>query len=116
VRSDLDRLSDILESATKIQSRVARGRQRFDADEDVQLAVVHLIEILGEACAGVSADTRRSYPRVPWRAAADMRNRVIHGYFDIDLDVVWGAAINEVPALASEVAKVLAEMTTQEGH
>ena len=114
MRSDLERLSDILESARKIESRVARGRPRFDEDEDVQLAVVHLLEILGEACAGLSTDTRRSYPDMPWRAAADMRNRVIHGYFDIDLDVVWGAAVNEVPALASAVAKIVAELTTEE--
>ena len=43
-----------------------------------------------------------------------MRNRVIHGYFDIDLDVVSGAAVNEVPALASAVAKIVAELTTEE--
>ena len=94
MRSDVERLCDILESATKIAARVDRGRGRFDMEEDIQLAVVHLLEILGEACAGLSAETRRSYPHVPWRAAADMRNRVIHGYFDIDLDVVWSAAVN----------------------
>lgn len=80
------------------------------------MAVVHLLEILGEACAGLSADTRRSYPDVPWRAAADMGNRVIHGYFDIDLDVVWAAAVNEVPALASAVARVVAALMTEEGR
>lgn len=95
---------------------MARGRERFDADEDLQLAVVHLLEILGEACAGLSSDTRRSCPEVPWRAAADMRNRVIHRYFDIDLDVVWGAAVNEVPALARAVASIVAEQATEEGR
>ena len=45
-----------------------------------------------------------------------MRNRVIHGYFDVDLDVVWSAAVNEVPALASAVAEILAELTTEEGN
>jgi hypothetical protein len=55
-------------------------------------------------------------PHVPWRAAADMRDRVIHGYFDIDLDVVWSAAVNEVPALASAAAEILAELTSEEGH
>lgn len=116
MRSDLERLSDILEAAGRIESRVARGRERFDADEDLQLAVVHLLEILGEACAGLSSDTRGFYPDVPWRAAADMRNRVIHGYFDIDLDVVWGAAVNEVPALATAVARIVADLTTWEGR
>jgi len=45
-----------------------------------------------------------------------MRDRVIHGYFDIDLDVVWSAAVNEVPALASAAAEILAELTSEEGH
>jgi len=62
VRSDVERLCDILESATKIAVRVDRGRGRFDMEEDIQLSAMHLLEILGEACAGLSAETRRSYP------------------------------------------------------
>lgn len=70
--------------------------------------------MIGESCAGVSENIRQSYPDVPWRAAAGMRNRVIHGYFDIDLDVVWSAAANEVPELARRVSEITAELMNEE--
>lgn len=104
---------DILETADRIAIRVARGREYFDAEEDTQLALVHLIEIVGEACAGVSAETRHRHPAVPWQGAARMRNRVIHGYFDIDLNLVWTAAAEEVPALVSAVRAALDESAAE---
>ena len=110
MRNDHERLSDLLEAAEKIADRVVRGRHRFDTDEDMQLALVRLIEIVGEACAHLSSDVQHRHPDVPWRAAAGMRNRVIHGYFDIDLDVVWAAAADEVPALASAARTALDEL------
>lgn len=116
MRNDQDRLADVVQAAARIADRVSRGRERFDADEDLQLAMVRLVEIVGEACAGLSADVRDSYPETPWRAAADMRNRVIHGYFDVDLDVVWGAAVHEIPALAAAAARALNRLETGEDH
>jgi len=113
VRSDRERLLDLLDATDRIAVRVVRGRERFDADEDAQLAMVRLIEIVGEACASVSAGTRSRHPAVPWRAAADLRNRVIHGYFDIDLDLVWVAAATEMPALAGPVRAALHELSAQ---
>jgi hypothetical protein len=70
VRSDRERLLDLLDATDRIAVRVARGRERFDADEDAQLAMVRLIEIVGEACASVSAGThsrrvRRELPEAP---------------------------------------------------
>ena len=113
MRSDRERLLDILDAADRVAVRVARGRAHFDADEDAQLALVRLLEILGEACASVSSETQRRHPTVPWRAAAGMRNRVIHGYFDVDHDLVWIAAEREVPALAEDVRRVLDEVTAE---
>lgn len=107
MRSDKERLSDVLDAAEKIRQRVAHGRDHFEADEDVQFAVVHLIEIVGEAVTHVSSDLRASHPEIPWRAVAGMRNRVVHGYFDIDHSLVWNAAEHEVPALAAKVRAVL---------
>ena len=71
------------------RSHVQDDRARFDIDELLQNAVLHWIEIIGEAARGVSDKVRDAYPEVPWRVIIDMRNRVSHGYFDIDLDVVW---------------------------
>ena len=115
MRNDADRLADVLDAAQRIAERVQRGRDRFIADEDVQLAIVRLLEIIGEACTGVSREVRERYPDVPWRAAADMRNRVVHGYFDIDLDVVWDAAAREVPKLAARVEAAAVDVRSEEG-
>jgi uncharacterized protein with HEPN domain len=113
VRADLERLDDILEileAASKISERVQRGRDRFDADEDTRLSVIHLIEMIGEATSRLSAQLREKYPEVPWRGAIAMRNRVIHGYFDIDYDRVWEAAAFEVPSFAAQVQVIRADV------
>lgn len=112
MRDDEEWLRDILDVAERIASRVARGRSRFDVDEDAQLALTRLIEIVGEACSHVSSDMIERHPEVPWRPVAGMRNRVIRGDFEIDLDLVWIAAQREVPALAQQVQRILGESTT----
>lgn len=111
MRHDADRLRDITDAAERIATRVARGRQEFDANEDVQLALVRLLEIIGEACRSLTDDITDSYPTIPWRAISGLRNRVIHAYFDIDLDVVWAACAAEVPRLASQVEDILGEIS-----
>jgi uncharacterized protein with HEPN domain len=103
MRYDRERLDDIMGAADKIAARVRRGKRRFDADEDTRLAIVHLIEIIGEATSRISSQLRDKYPEVPWRSAIGMRNRVVHGYFDIDFDIVWEAATVEVPPFAAQV-------------
>lgn len=62
-------------------------------------AVVRGIEVLGEAASKISPETRTAVPSVPWGAIVGMRNRLIHGYFDMDATVVWKTATEEVPAL-----------------
>jgi uncharacterized protein with HEPN domain len=70
--------------------RFISDRRRSDSESDQMLlfAVVRAIEVLGEAASKVSEDTRSACLEIPWSAITDMRNRLIHGYFDIDLDIV----------------------------
>ena len=68
-------------------------------------AVVRAIEVLGEAASKVSEDTRSACPEIPWSAITDMRNRLIHGYFDIDADIVWNTASIEIPALLNDLRR-----------
>jgi len=77
------------------------GRSRDDLDQDRMLlfSLVHAIEILGEAANKLSLDARTAAPQVPWGAIVAMRNRLIHGYFDIDTTIVWKTASVEVPEL-----------------
>lgn len=110
MRNDRERLLDILEAAEKIQTRVARGRDRFDADEDLQIVLTHLVQVIGEAASRVSGELVESQPAVPWRQVIGMRNRVVHDYFEVDLDILWVAVTADVPALADQISAVLAEL------
>jgi uncharacterized protein with HEPN domain len=64
-------------------------RDRFDSDGLLQDAVVRRLEIIGEAAGRVSPETVAAHPGIPWREIIGMRNRIVHEYFRIDLDVVW---------------------------
>jgi uncharacterized protein with HEPN domain len=76
-------------------------------------AVLHWIEIIGEAARGVGDKVRAAHPEVPWRVITDMRNRVSHGYFDIDLDVVWNTVTRDLPKLQESVTRILAELDSE---
>ena len=81
--------------------RFVEGRTRSDLDDDEMrvLALTKLIEIVGEAAKQVTAETRQQLPAVPWSAAARMRDRLVHHYFDIDLDVLWSTVESDLPGL-----------------
>lgn len=65
----------------------------------LRLALTKLVEIVGEAAKQVTPATQQEYPRVQWSAAAKMRDRLVHHYFDIDLDVLWITIQDDLPAL-----------------
>jgi uncharacterized protein with HEPN domain len=108
VRRDNERLADIIEAAEKISIRAGKGRQAFDADEDVQIVLVHLIQVIGEAASGLSDELTSAHPEVPWRQIVAIRNRVVHGYFEVDLDILWDVATIDVPYLAGQVRTIRA--------
>lgn len=89
-----------MEAASKAVSHAA-GRNRDDLDDDdlLCLALTNLVEIVGEATKHVSNDLRESHPEVPWSAAARMRDRLVHHYFDINLDALWSAVTEDLPRL-----------------
>ena len=107
MRSDRERLLDILEAVERIEVQAARGRSTFADEELAQTAVIRWIEIIGEAARGVIEELRQAYPEVPWRRMVAMRNVLIHGYFDIDVDLVWSVAQNDLPKLAAQVRAIL---------
>lgn len=76
-------------------------RQRTDLDTNPMLlfALVRAIEVIGEAAGRVSAETRALAPSIPWSLIVAMRNRLIHAYFDVDRDILWRTASEELPAL-----------------
>ena len=71
------------------------------------LSLVKELEIIGEAAGKVSAEIQTQYGSIPWQDISGMRNRLIHAYFDIDLDVVWSTVTKDLPLLKSDLEKVL---------
>ena len=87
----------------------AKGRSRADlhADRGLQLILTRLLEIVGEAANKVPQTTRDFYPQIPWSAAIAIRNRLIHGYEDVDLDIVWQTVNEDLPRLIRELEMVV---------
>ena len=87
----------------------SRGQKRADLDRDrmLTLALLKSLEIIGEAANGVSSDTQSRYPGIPWRDIIGMRNRLVHVYFDVDLDLVWDTIRTSLPPLIVELEWVL---------
>jgi uncharacterized protein with HEPN domain len=110
VRRDSERLSDIIEAADKIAARVARGRQNFDVNEDTQIVLVHLIQVIGEAASGLSDEFTAEHSEIPWRQIVAVRNRVVHGYFEVDLDILWDVAVMDVPRLADQARHITSKL------
>jgi uncharacterized protein with HEPN domain len=97
---DRVRVLHMLEAAEAIAGFIAgRDRAALDADRMLLFAVVRAVEVLGEAASRMSAETRLAVPAVPWSKITAMRNRLVHAYFDIDRDILWKTAAEEIPAL-----------------
>ena len=100
------RLRHLVESAdTAIRFVEGRTRRDLESDEMLRLALTKLVEIVGEAAKQVTPETQADYPTVPWSAAARMRDRLVHHYFDIDLDVLWSTVLEDLPALLEALGR-----------
>ena len=111
---DLVRLRHMLEAAGKAVAFVAgRSRGELDRDELLTLALVRLIEVVGEAAKGVSEDCRRRHSVIPWKGIVGTRDRLIHGYFDVDLNVVWEIVSADLPAMIPELERIVSESSAE---
>ncbi|MDP2720107.1 MAG: DUF86 domain-containing protein [Dehalococcoidia bacterium] len=108
VIDDISRLQHILNAAQRAV-RHAKGKKRSDLDKDdlLGLALIRLLEIIGEAAWGISENLRDRYPEIEWQQMANMRNRLIHGYFDVNNDLVWETVITELPMLIAQIHEVI---------
>ena len=77
----------------------------------MNLALVRLVEVVGEAAARVPEDFRCRYPEVPWRQTVALRNRLIHGYDVIDFDILWTIVNQDLPELIKALAAIVKEGT-----
>ena len=99
-------LTDILESSKRIQSYIAnQNYEDFLKDTKTQDAVVRNLEIIGEATKNLSLEFKESIPEIPWKNIAGMRDKLIHDYFGINSDIVWGVARKNIPDLIRFIKK-----------
>lgn len=100
-------LVHILEAIAAAREFASGGRTYFLADRKTQSAVVRQLEIVGEAVKQLSAELKTSAPDVPWRQIAGTRDRLIHAYFQVDLDAVWVMVETDLPVLETRVQQLL---------
>ncbi len=95
--------------ALKAAMRFAEGRSREDLDKDQMLAfaLLHAIQIVGEAASKITAEFREQHPQIPWVLITGMRHRLVHAYFDINHDILWTTATESVPKLLGQVDGLL---------
>ena len=109
---DQTRLRHIVDAARQAIAFVeGRRPSELETDRMLSLALVRLLEIIGEAARGVSSGYRDTHADIPWRKMAGMRDRLIHGYFDVDLKVVWSTVTDDLPPLLEAMEPLIDDGT-----
>lgn len=105
-RTRLKHMKEYAEEAKNLAMETTR--EKLATDRKLELALTRLVEIIGEAAARVSTQTRVQYPDIPWLEMTGLRNRLIHGYGAVDLDILWDIIQEDLPSLIQRL-KVLLE-------
>ena len=102
------RLQHMLDAAREAGTLVSgRSRAEYDGDRTLRLAVVRLLEVVGEAAGRIPMDFRDSHPEIPWLGVVGLRNRLIHGYDAVDFDILWQIIADDLPVLVAILEPVL---------
>jgi len=110
-REILDYIEDISSAMDKAMDFVKNmSYEEFTRDDKTVYAVVRAIEIIGEAVKNIPGNVRKNYPEIPWKDMAGMRNKVIHEYFGVKLNIVWRTVKEEIPPLKPLFEKILKEL------
>ncbi len=95
---------DYAEEALKLIH--GKNRENIDSERVLGLALVRLLEIIGEAASRVSIETQAMYPSIPWPEIVGLRNRLIHGYDAVDMDILWQILKRDLPNLLKELERI----------
>jgi uncharacterized protein with HEPN domain len=110
MRKDKAYLQDILEAIKAIESFLSGiSKRKFFSSDLIQSAALRKLEVIGEACRQLNKKTTNKYKNVPWRDVADMRNKIIHEYFGVDIERVWQTIQNDIPGLKEQIIQILDE-------
>ena len=108
LHNDMIRLQHMLDHSNEAVALIAgKDKAELQHDRVLELALIRLVEIVGEASAKVSSATQKKYPSRPWHQVIGMRNRLIHGYDSVDLDVLWDTIEVDLPPLIAVLEKIL---------
>ena len=112
-KDDVVRLRHMLDAACEALAFV-HGKERRDLDRDrmLVLALVRCVEIIGEAASHVTAGTQARHSSVPWADIVGMRNRLVHAYYDVDLNRVWDTIKDDLPPLVTELKRIVSDQST----
>ena len=113
-QDDKIRLRHMLDAAKEaVEFAAGESRANLDGDRKLTLAIIKSIEIIGEAASKVTETCRAENDCIPWKDIVGMRNRLTHGYFDVNLDVVWETIQADIPDLIKALEKII---VTQKGE
>src|SRR5439155_14934586 len=107
VKDDRVYLQHIRDALDDIAAYCASGRESFMTERIRQDATLRKLEIVGQAVKNLSEQTKSRQPEVPWKQIAGLRDKVIHDYFGVNLEIVWAVVDREVPKLRSAISKLL---------
>ena len=109
-RGDKEFLADIQDALQQIQAYAADYTyDQFAKDRKTQDAIVRNLEIIGEAAKQISTSLRKRHPEIPWKSLAGVRDRLIHGYFGVNYEILWDIITRELPSLTVNIQQVLDE-------
>lgn len=104
----LDFVEDILDGMNKAEELLEGvSYSQFENDYRINFAVVRALEIIGEAAKRLPEELRRSYSDIPWKGMAGMRDRIIHGYDNVDLQIVWDVVRRDIPDIKPKIERIL---------
>jgi uncharacterized protein with HEPN domain len=108
--NDMIRIRHMLDHAKEAVELIdGKDKTELQHNRVLELALIRLVEIVGEASAKVSSATQKKFPSIPWRQVIGMRNRLIHGYASVDSDVLWDTVEIDLPPLVDALENILGQ-------
>lgn len=114
MRSERERVQDVLEAIANIRERLPQTAEQFAQDELIQVWIIHHLWIIGEASSHLTQDLRGRHPEPPWSDIIGMRHILIHQYFRRNLQTIWRTAVTDLPLLQEIMEAELAQMPEED--
>lgn len=110
MRTDKERLEDILGAIAQIEQYTLEGKSGFERERLIQDGVIHQIVIIGEAVRAISPELREQKSDLPWAAMVAMRNILVHRYYEVNLEIVWLVVEQDLPDIKGKIEVILREL------